>query len=99
MTDAAEKTMKAAQMLLAERGYMVFGIKPGNPVRYKIGEVINECRGYDLGQPFRIVAMTTKEDWIEQCRLVSEQQYGVEMSPSTIIKAHEGGPFYKAVTD
>lgn len=89
-----DKTLEAVQMLLSNRGYVVLGIKPGHPTRYKIGQILDKCCGYRLGQPFQVISETTFEDWLAQIELVDR------FVGKTCKQCRDTGEaFYRVVTD
>lgn len=95
---AREKTLEAVKLILARRGYVVFGIRPDSSVRYEIGHITNICCGHDLGQPFQVISKTDAWDWVEQCQLVNSETR-LRISEKAILQAAYGEAFYRAVTD
>jgi hypothetical protein len=79
-----DETWTRIQEAYAFRGYLVLGYE--NP--RALGEVITRLREGELPQPFRIVAVTSREEYLEQaCKSVREMECPREAY------------FYRAVTE
>ena len=65
-----EKLEMCANFLLNERGYLVIGTAGGC---YSIGQIIFELWNSTTEQPLRVIAETTREDWMEQSKVASRQ--------------------------
>lgn len=59
------------QALLQRRGYVVISTKK-RFAPYRIGEIITEVAGFETGHPFRVMADTDAEDWLEQGDICAE---------------------------
>jgi hypothetical protein len=98
--DRKEMTLEAVKLLLAERGHVVIGIKPGRESNYEVGDIVREVATFDLGQPFMIVAHTDAQEWLEQGRFLADRfPHVFSVTPEGKRMALEGGPYYRVVTD
>jgi hypothetical protein len=90
--DTKEEAIKAAQFLLATRGYIV--LRTHEWGHLEIGEIVSSIWRIDVGQPFQVIAETTNQDFEEQRKIVAPH-LGRPFTPIP----HEGQKYYRAVTD
>jgi hypothetical protein len=99
-----ELTVKEAVDLfievLAIRGYLVVGTVPGFPV-YPIGHIIKTQWQFHTGQPFKVIAYATREEYMAQHRLFEKLLPGPKYAqrPDRIPSPEQSGTFYRIATD
>ena len=81
---------EAVQKVMSIRGYGVVSSWFPN----RIGQVIKAgFKGYEISQPFCVVAKTTEEDFVEQYTMLRSF---IELEPQRL---SEGLNYYRVVTD
>jgi hypothetical protein len=83
---------KAMKESYARRNYIVFYV----PIKghFRVGQIVSENEVGDFPQPFRLVTRTTRQDYDEKTRILSEF-----FSDVSFREIGDDGEFFRAVTE
>jgi len=87
-----EKTVASIKLCMAERGYIVVGIKPGYGEPYRVGQILDTCCGVKMDQPFAVLGPTDYADWAAQIKLIADKLFPMTTAPN-------GDSYWRVTTD
>lgn len=90
------KLERIAGIILNERGYLVVSIAPGE---YQVGQIIHQLWNVKIDQPLRVIAITNKQDWLDQHELVLQKSTSFYKEETRVPWNLEESTCYRVITD
>jgi hypothetical protein len=95
MEPQLEEFVEAAAEVLSNRGYLVIGQDDWMPA-IQVGSIVDRVAQFEMPQPFRVVAVTDPQDWIDQITAFQRLRPGWTLKDDNPTL---GSRYYRVMTD